>query len=112
MRTAREDQRTTDRHHLHWETVLDRLELDVMLSERQLLDPDAPGPEPWSDPHLPGPVPADLLDRARRLVTRQQQVRDKLAVAALSLRRHETLTARVDRAVARPARSAYLDVDA
>lgn len=102
----------SDRHHLHWETVLDRLELDLMLSERKLADPDAPDPEPWSEPHLPGPIPADLLDRARTLLSRQQEVRDRLAVAALSLRRHEQLTARMDRAVARPVASVYLDVDA
>lgn len=102
----------TDRHHLHWETVLDRLELDLMLAERKLTNPDAPDPEPWSEPHLPGPIPADLLDRARTLLSRQQEVRDRLAVAALSLRRHEQLTARVDRAVTQRASSVYLDVDA
>lgn len=101
-----------DRRHLHWETILDRLELDVLLSERKLTDPDAPDPEPWSEPHLPGPIPADLVDRARTLLARQQEVRDKLAVAALTVRRHEQLAVRMDLAVTPPARSVYLDVDA
>ena len=102
----------TDRHHLHWETVLDRLELDLMLAERKLADPGAPDPEPWSEPHLQGPSPADLGDRARTLLDRQQEVRDRLAVAALAVRRHEQLAGRMDRAVSPARSSVYLDVDA
>lgn len=102
----------SDRRHLHWETVLDRLELDLVLTERKLTNPDAPDPEPWSEPHLPGPIPADLVDRAEELLTRQHAVRDKLAVAAHSLRRHQDFAARVDRAVTPPGRPVYLDIDA
>lgn len=101
-----------DRHHLHWETVLDRLELDLILAERKLADPDAPDPEPWSEPQLAGPLPADLVGRARDLLARQTSVRDRLTVATLSLRRHQDFTARVDRATTRPGRPVYLDVDA
>lgn len=102
----------TDRHHLHWETVLDRLELDLLQSERKLANPDAPDPEPWSAPTMPGPIPADLVDRARDILARQQEVRDKLAVAALSLRRHEDFAAKVDRAVTPTGRPVYLDIEA
>lgn len=102
----------TDRHDLDWQTVLDRLELDLVLAERKLADPDAPDPEPWSEPHLAGPIPGALLDRARTLLSRQQVLRDTLAVAALALRRQEQLTVRLDRAATPRVTSVYLDVDA
>ena len=34
----------TDRHHLHWATALDRLELDVIRAERLVAEPDRPAP--------------------------------------------------------------------
>lgn len=102
----------TDRHDLDWQTVLDRLELDLLLAERKLADPDAPDPDPWSEPHLPGPVPGDLLDRARTLLSRQREVRDDLGVAALALRRQEQLAVRLDRAATPRVTSVYLDLDA
>ena len=102
----------SDRDHLRWETVLDRLELDVLRAERKLADPEAPDLEPWSDPALTGPCPPDLAPRARALLARQQEVSDRLAVAALALRRQEQLAARMDRATAPGRSSVYLDVDA
>jgi hypothetical protein len=100
------------RHHLHWETVLDRLELDLILAERKLADPDAPDPEPWSEPHVPGPIPPDLVERAQGLLDRQATVRDRLTVASFALRRHQDFAARVDRATTTPDRPVYLDIDA
>ena len=35
---------------LSWETVLDRLELDVLKVERYLEDQNRPLPEPWQPP--------------------------------------------------------------
>lgn len=102
----------TDRRHLHWETALDRLELDVILAERRLDDAAAPDLEPWDEPDLVGPIPDDLVDRARALLARQRAVRDRLAVTAQGLRRHQDFASRVDRATARAGRPVYLDLEA
>lgn len=60
--------------HLHWETALDRLELDVMLAERMLTDPSRERriDEPWDEPMLAGPIPPDLVERALAIRERQQ----------------------------------------
>lgn len=102
----------TDRHHLHWETALDRLELDVILAERRLTDPAAPDFQPWDEPTLHGPMPADLVERALALRERQRRVQAELDTALEILRRHHAFAARVDRATARPDRPVYLDLDA
>ena len=101
-----------EQHHHGWETALDRLELDVIRAERRLADPDAPELEPWHEPSLCGPVPGDLVDRARALLARQRAVRDRMAVTLQGLRRHHEFAARVDRATARPGNPVYLDLDA
>lgn len=102
----------SERRHLHWETALDRLELDVLLAERKLADPDAPELEAWDEPDLVGPMPADLVDRALAILARQRVVRDRLAVTMQGLRRHHEFATRVDRATARTGRPVYVDVDA
>ncbi|GAA1137785.1 hypothetical protein [Nocardioides aquiterrae] len=102
----------TDRHHLHWETTLDRLELDVILAERKLDDPTAPDLEPWDEPNLAGPVPLDLVDRALAILARQRAVEARLAATAQGLRRHQDFASRVDRATARGAQPVYLDMEA
>lgn len=101
-----------ERHHLHWETTLDRLELDVLLSERSLADSLAPDLEPWDEPRLSGPMPADLVERARDILARQRAVRDRMAENVLTLRRHHDFASRVDRATARDPRPVYLDLEA
>ncbi len=101
-----------DRRHLHWETALDRLELDVIRAERKLADAGAPDLEQWDEPSLVGPVPDDLVDRALAILARQRQVRDRLASAAQGLRRHHDFATRVDRATARSGRPVYLDLEA
>jgi hypothetical protein len=102
----------TERTHLHWETALDRLELDVILAERKLEDAEAPDLEPWDEPELVGPIPADLVDRARAILARQRAVRDRLAASAQDVRRHQDFATRVDRATARTSRPVYLDLEA
>jgi|1185.fasta_scaffold667323_1 hypothetical protein len=101
-----------ERHHLLWETALDRLELDVLRAERKLGDPDAPELESWDEPELVGPMPADLVERARAILARQRAVRERMAVTVQGLRRHHEFATRVDRATARAGRPVYLDVDA
>ncbi|HEU5038073.1 MAG TPA: hypothetical protein VFT70_13785 [Nocardioides sp.] len=102
----------TDRRHLRWETALDRLELDVILAERKLDDPTAPDLEAWDEPDLVGPLPADLVDRARAILARQRVVRDRLTATAQGLRRHQDFATRVDRATARSGRPVYVDLEA
>jgi hypothetical protein len=101
-----------ERRHLHWETALDRLELDVLRAERKLADPDAPELDPWDEPDLVGPMPADLVERARALLERQRALRERMAVTVQDLRRHHEFASRVDRATARASRPVYLDLDA
>lgn len=101
--------------HLHWETALDRLELDVMLAERTLADPsrDRQIDEPWDEPTLAGPIPPDLVDRALEIRERQLQVEAELVRAVGAARSQHRFADRVDRATGRgPGRAVYLDVDA
>ncbi|MDF1605958.1 hypothetical protein [Nocardioides sp. YIM 152315] len=101
-----------ERHHLHWATALDRLELDVIRAERMLDDPSRPAPEPWDEPLLTGPIPADLRDRAITLRERQRAVQAAIASELGAIGRQHEFANRVDRAT-RPTRPAvYLDVTA
>ena len=101
--------------HLHWETALDRLELDVMLAERTLADPsrDRQIAEPWDEPMLAGPIPADLVERALEIRERQLQVEAELTRAVGAARCQHRFADRVDRATGRgPGRAVYLDIEA
>ncbi|ABL80288.1 MULTISPECIES: hypothetical protein [unclassified Nocardioides] len=102
--------------HLHWETALDRLELDVLLAERMLADPartDRLTHDPWDEPTLFGPIPADLVERALALRDRQAQVEAQLRQAAGTVGRQHRFAERVDRATGRGhGYPVYLDIDA
>jgi hypothetical protein len=100
------------RHRLHWETALDRLELDVILSERLLEDPSRPLPEPWDEPRLTGPIPLDLRERAAQIGERQRAVQVRLAAQTAALGREQAFADRVDQATGRPEVSIYLDLRA
>lgn len=73
-----------------WEGALAELELDVALAEQMLTlghiaqDP----PTPWSPPSGLGPLPTEMVDRARTLLDRQLDVARRLAEAADLSRRH------------------------
>ncbi|GCD89533.1 hypothetical protein [Nocardioides sp. LS1] len=109
MRTALP---TEYRQHLHWETALDRLELDVIHAERMLDDPAAADMESWDEPQLAGPIPADLVERALTIRARQERVQQALAARLGDLRRQHEFADRVDRATGRAGRPVYVDVDA
>ena len=102
--------------HLHWETALDRLELDVLLAERMLADPAGshrPTHEPWDEPTLSGPIPADLVERAKALRDRQARVEAQLVQTVGSIGRQHRFADRVDRATGRgPGHAVFLDVEA
>ena len=102
--------------HLHWETALDRLELDVLLAERMLAEPARDHRlthEPWDEPTLSGPIPADLVERARSLRDRQARVEAQRAQGVGDIGRQHRFAARVDRATGRGhGHAVYLDVEA
>lgn len=100
------------RHLLHWETALDRLELDVILTERMLEDPTRPPPEPWDETRLEGPIPPSLQERALEIRDRQRRVQAALVARLGTVHRHHDFARRVDRATGRPERSVYLDIEA
>ena len=102
--------------HLHWETALDRLELDVLLAERLLADPtrtERLAHDPWDEPTLSGPIPADLVGRAVALRERQARVEAELRLAVGAVGRQHRFADRVDRATGRGnGYPVYLDIDA
>jgi hypothetical protein len=103
------------RYHLHWETALDRLELEVILVERLLTDPswEHEALDPWDEPQLTGPIPTDLVDRAVEIRHRQQRAERALAPVLDRTRRQHRFADRVDRATGAPSGPAiYVDVDA
>ncbi|GGC01570.1 hypothetical protein [Cellulomonas carbonis] len=95
-----------------WEDALAELELDVALAEQMLTlghiaqDP----PAPWAPPAGLGPLPTDLVDRARTVLDRQLDVARRLAEAADLSRRH-TRAVQAMRATA-PSVPVYLDTPA
>jgi hypothetical protein len=104
------------RRHLHWETALDRLELEVVLAERHLADPTRDADrahEPWDEPQLQGLIPADLADRAISIRARQRKVESDLVAALGAARRQHRFAERVDRATGRrPGHAVYVDLEA
>jgi hypothetical protein len=103
------------RDHLYWETALDRLELEVIYVERLLIDPesDHEALDPWDEPHLNGPIPADLVERAVEIRARQERAERALAHVVDRTRRQHQFADRVDRATGGQSRpSLYVDVDA
>ncbi|PVZ56380.1 hypothetical protein [Arthrobacter sp. H-02-3] len=50
-----------------WTAILDRLEADIAVAF------SGAEPEPWAPPALPGPIPAELEDRARRVLNAQEE---------------------------------------
>lgn len=101
-----------ERHHLAWETALDRLELDVLVCERMVGGDVERRLRDWDAPDDLGPVPADLLPRAQQLHARQLAVAERVAGAALALRRRQEDLASEGGTYAAAGRSAYVDTHA
>ena len=64
--------------HTAWETVLDRLELDLLQAERLIATGEAVTPEPWRVPRVEGPIPTALLPRAHDIQRRQAELKTAL----------------------------------
>lgn len=102
-----------DRIRAVWECELDRLELDVIRTERVLRGLSEAPIEPWDPPAVPGQMPADLAARARDLLDRQQRAREDLSSALATAQRQigyaDHLT---DVTGPGPAAPVYLDLEA
>ena len=79
-----------------WESALDDLELTLEETEHLLQGEHHPVAEraTWTPPVMPGPLPAELADRARELLARQQDLIARTTQAAMAVR---TSTKMVDR---------------
>ena len=98
-----------------WEQALVELEHHVLLAERLSLG--TPAEEvgdvlaPWEPPRLDGPVPADLLSRARDLARRQVAVSAALE-SALAQSRDDLAALRRAAPQQRVHEASYVDVSA
>lgn len=92
-----------------WTALLDRLEQEA----EQILDA-APGAAadadlaPWTP--LSTPLPAELADRARRVIDLQRSAMDRARSDLDGMRRHLGAVSRIP-STRRPEEPAYLDVD-
>lgn len=99
-----------ERLHAVWESEVDRLELDVIRTERLVKGLENLPAEPWSAPVLPGPMPSDLVERARELILRQEAAQAALGNALSAAQRQVAYADRVIEFTGRgPASPVYLD---
>ena len=98
-----------------WESALDDLELTLEETEHLLRGgqplTESAEPAAWVPPVMPCPLPAEMVDRARELLGRQQELILRTTQAAASARTNASYVDRVtdNRAAARPL---YVDVSA
>jgi hypothetical protein len=96
-----------------WEDELDRLELEVLRVERML---GGAGPMPadsWTPPAVRGPIPDDLVMRARDLLERQERASTALREALASAHKQIAFGTRVSGATtATHSVPVYLDLRA
>ncbi|MHA7240858.1 hypothetical protein [Arthrobacter sp. TMS1-12-1] len=64
----------------------------------------------WTPPQVDGPIPAELLPRARRISERQRAALAQLTADADTLRRHRSALGSVQAATAPRQSAVYLDV--
>lgn len=72
-----------------WEAALDRLELDVERAEEILATPGQPGRPltPWVPGDVAGPIPEDMVERARLLHARQLRAVEQMISQVTATRR-------------------------
>ncbi len=98
-----------------WESALDDLELTLEETEHLLQGghPDpATTPSGWTPPVLPGPLPAEMADRARELLARQQDLIVRTAQAATSARTNASFVDRLADTRSSHRSPIYVDVSA
>lgn len=103
--------RQVDTHFECWQVELDRLELDVIRTERAMATEGLLRTETWVLPCLPGPVPADLRERAAEILGRQQALLTGLAERLGATHRQQEIADHVGRVSARDrSRPVYVDI--
>ena len=99
-----------------WVEALDRLEAHADHAEQMLRGAPASATgatlEPWLPPTDLGPMPNDLVPRARTLLARQQRLMAAIPALLDDNRRQQQVIDRVGRATVTPATPVYLDVTA
>jgi hypothetical protein len=95
-----------------WEAALDRIELDVIRTERALASPDAVvRTDEWTVPDDYGPIPVALRPRAEELLARQQELLARLGERLGATAQHRALVEDVDALSGRSSTQAvYVDV--
>lgn len=104
----------TERARAIWENEIDRLELEVIRTERLIRGLTSAPLEPWAPPAVPGPMPADLISRATELLERQEAAREALTAALADAQRQTAYAERVMQMTGRkrPSEPIYLDLEA
>ncbi|MCR1786381.1 hypothetical protein KVF89_27860 [Nocardioides carbamazepini] len=97
-----------------WVEALDRLAAHADQAERMLQGAPAgrAAVAPWLPPTELGPLPSDLVPRARQLLARQQRLMAAIPTVLAGTRRQQQVTDRVGRATTLPPPPVYLDVTA
>jgi hypothetical protein len=103
--------------HALWVDALDALELDVHEAEQLLAARRTPAGSvdlvrvtaDWKAPLLPGPLPENLVARAKAILARQLQVSEDLVHAMRSNRRELRLAQRMGTSGGEAPRPAFLD---
>ena len=97
--------------HDQWVAELTRLEADVALAESVLRTNEAPVLPPWQRPTVSGPLPSELVDRARLVLERQLAVAHRLTQRLNATGKERALHQRF-RDTAHADVPVYLDIDA
>jgi len=95
-----------------WSAALDRLESDTTRLESIGPGAAVPESEPWTPPEGLGPLPGELVARARELLVRQRSVVERLAAVLSGNRQQARVADTVHAATGAVGRPAYLDVRA
>ncbi len=93
-----------------WTTALGELELEVNRAEALLKSAETEAPEvsQWAPPSHIGPLPAELLDRAKALHAKQMRVTQAIMTALTHNRAQAAVTARMETGHVAP-RPVYVD---
>lgn len=92
-----------------WVAVLDTLERGIATAANAQHDDAVDAARGWHPPADPGPLPPDLVDRARRIQAAQLSIAAQLRSAIRENRQHHALLGAVNASTARPG-AVYLDV--
>lgn len=92
-----------------WERALDALEAQILVAWQLATGRSSAVLVPWSAPTDLGPMPAELVARARELREQQQALLADLPEAIARTRRQLSLTKRVSDATTSARRPVYID---